>query len=163
MTYDELLRIAPLDNLWHEIIDGEHVARGGAEIPHQRALLPLGEAILRPLDVVLSPVDVLHPDIFYVRNERKHIWNERGTSGPPDLAIEIVDNESRRRDEIAKRRAYEQFGVSEYWIVDPEADHVIVYRLADGRYGEGTAVRETLTTPLLPGLEIDLAKRFAAQ
>lgn len=178
MTYDELLRIAPLDNLWHEIIDGEHVARGGAEIAHQRVLGNLlfiianflhehriGEVILRPLDVVLSPRDVLQPDIFYVAKEREHIWSGHGTNGPPDLTIEILDDESRRRDEIAKRRAYERFGVGEYWIVDRHAESVKVYRRdASGSFAHPlliTAAEDrVLTTPLIPGLTINLAEVF---
>ena len=77
MTYAELLKISPLDDLWHELIDGEHIARGGAWLDHQTVLQNLamivwtfldahsvGKALHRPLDVVLSECNVLQPDLF---------------------------------------------------------------------------------------------------
>ena len=68
---------------------------------------------------------------------------------------------SDRRDAQAetrtiKRRLYEQFGVDEYWVIDPELDTIKVYRRTANRY-ERTAEltvenHDVLTTPLLPEL-----------
>lgn len=71
MTHEELLKISPLDDLWHELIEGEHIARGGAWVNHQQVLLnlsmivwtfldehPVGKALHRPVDVVLSECNV---------------------------------------------------------------------------------------------------------
>jgi Uma2 family endonuclease len=56
--------------------------------------------------------------------------------------------------------------VQEYWIVDPETDAVTVYRRLEGRYERTAyltaAADNVLTTPLLPGLEIPLARVFGA-
>jgi Uma2 family endonuclease len=54
--------------------------------------------------------------------------------------------------------------VTEYWVVDPDIDVIRVYR----RSAEGFArpvelsaeTGDVLTTPLLPGLEIPLARVF---
>jgi Uma2 family endonuclease len=171
-TWNDLLKM-PEDNLRREIVDGELIESPSPFADHQRVLRklvsimdnflranPVGEVFFAPLDTILAQEQVLQPDLLYVSNERASIVS-RWVFGAPDLAVEILSETSRRRDEVRKRELYEQFGVQEYWIVDPEADHVTVYRLANGRYGDGAVIRETLTTPLLPGLEINLAKVFA--
>lgn len=178
MTYSELLKISPLDDLWHELIEREHVARGGATIEHQQVLQnlamsvwnfledhPIGDALHRPLDVVLDERNVLQPDLFFAGTARLEIFKEENVQGAPDLVVEVVDEESRRRDERKKRAVYERFGVAEYWIVDPDALAVKVYRRdASGAFAHPLLVTaaddKTLSTPLLPGLTIDLAEVF---
>src|SRR3954447_13011061 len=165
ITYDDLLR-TPEDNRLREIIDGELIVSPSPSFEHQNIVgalyrvisdfldrNPIGRVAFAPLDTVLASDQVPQPDLVYVRHERLAIV-ERVVSGAPDLVVEVLSEYSRRRDEVRKRELYEQFGVPEYWIVDPEADHVTVYRLANGVYDSGTIVRTTLTTPLLPGLEI---------
>jgi len=63
----------------------------------------------------------------------------------PDLVIEILSPvpENRRCDLEAKRLLYGKYGVEEYWVVDPEARSVTVYRLIDGTLREEASCRET--------------------
>ena len=71
---------------------------------------------------------------------------------------------TRKRDATLKRDLYDRFGVEEYWTVDPEVDTIDVYRCIEGRYERAfhlTLERDdVLTTPLLAGLELPLAKIF---
>ena len=79
--------------------------------------------------------------------------------------IEIASKGTRKRDETIKRRLYERVGVTEYWIVDPEIDAVRVFRREGDRFSTPLELAreagDVLTTPLLPGLEIPLARVFA--
>jgi Uma2 family endonuclease len=84
--------------------------------------------------------------------------------GAPDLVIEIGSPSTRQRDETIKRHLYERSGVSEYWVVDPDIDVVRVYRRTSERFDRAIELSreagEVLTTPLLAGLELPLARIF---
>ena len=54
--------------------------------------------------------------------------------GVPALVIEIVSDN--RMDRVRKRDIYARVGVDEYWIVDPEADRIEVYRLIGNLYAK---------------------------
>ena len=78
--------------------------------------------------------------------------------------IEIGSPSTRQRDETIKRRLYERFAVSEYWVIDPEIDAIKVYRRVDERYSRVAELSledgDVLITPLLPRLEMPLSRIF---
>jgi Uma2 family endonuclease len=51
-----------------------------------------------------------------------------------DLAAEVISLGGRNRDRIDKRDLYEQYGVKEYWLIDPEARTVEVLHFENDRY-----------------------------
>jgi Uma2 family endonuclease len=170
LTLDDLARM-PDDGLSRELLAGRLVVTPAPAPRHQRILLRLavglaaaaeaagGELLLAPVDVELSPHDVVQPDLLYVTPRNLHRVGLRHVQGPPDLVAEISSPGTRSRDLGAKRRTYERFGVSEYWFVDLEHERVQVLRRRDGRDAAPTTVTPpaALTTPLLPGLELDTA------
>ncbi len=79
----------------------------------------LGEVFFAPVDVYLNNKNVYQPDIFYISNEKKETIKNRGIFGVPDSIIEIL-SEDRNYDLKKKKLVYEQSGVKEYWVVDPE-------------------------------------------
>ena len=84
--------------------------------------------------------------------------------GVPEVVVEIASKATRKRDETIKRRLYERAGVTEYWVIDPEIDVVRVYRGAGDGFGRplelSREANDILTTTLLPGLELPLARLF---
>jgi Uma2 family endonuclease len=177
LTYDDFAQF-PDDGKRHELIDGEHYVTPAPNIRHQQisanflAMIwayldahPIGRLFHAPCDVVLSELDVVEPDLLYLSNERAAATlTVQHVRGVPNLVIEIASPGTRGRDETIKRRLYESAGVSEYWVVDPEIDVIRVYR--QGAEGFGRAVElsreagDVLTTPLLPNLELPLARLF---
>jgi len=167
-TYDELVAELPETNQPHELWDGELIIAPAPFFSHQeiafrfhRALndwvepRELGEVVGAPIDMVLSPHRVVQPDVAFIAKERLAII-ERVIMGPVDLAAEVVSLGGRNRDRIEKRDLYEQYGVKEYWIIDPEPQMIEVLHMVNSRYelamrcGTGA----TAASCLLPGFEI---------
>jgi Uma2 family endonuclease len=177
LTYDDFVLFSD-DGKRHEIIDGEHYVTPSPKYRHQIILgnlylliaswletRPIGRVILSPFDVLMSEFDIVEPDLLYLSNERAAtVITEKHARGIPELVVEIASPGTRRRDDGIKRRLYERAGVTEYWIVDPEVDRVRVYRRDGERFSRAIELArehgDVLTTPLLPGLEMTLARLF---
>ena len=89
-----------------------------------------GEVVATPGVEFPATGEGVQPDIIFVSNERRHLVEEAGLVGAPDLVVEVLSlsTSTRARDRGVKRQLYERQGVREYWIVDPVAHHVDVYR-----------------------------------
>jgi Uma2 family endonuclease len=97
------------------------------------------------------------PDVAYVRPERVGLLEEGGMSGGPDIAVEVVSRESRRRDYEDKRQLYEEAGVPEYWIIDPIQKRVEFLVLKEGRYQLAPLeANRIFRSQALPGFFIDV-------
>jgi Uma2 family endonuclease len=83
-----------------------------------------------------------YPDLTILREEHIEQLAKRNTvrlsMAPPLLVIEIVSpgELQRNRDYIAKRVQYQDCGIPEYWIVDPEAKTVLILELSGNTYIE---------------------------
>jgi Uma2 family endonuclease len=172
-TYEDL-ELLPADGKRHEIIDGEHSVNPAPVPQHQIVLMHLlvalathvkkthaGIVLPAPLDVMLSNENVVEPDILFISRERMEIIGPKYVMEAPDLLVEVLSPSSRKYDEIVKRKLYEQHGVREYWVVDPDLETVRIYRGAERVAELEHEKQDTLTTPLLPGLAIPLAEIFS--
>jgi Uma2 family endonuclease len=142
-TYAEFARLPDREGARQEVICDELVVTPAPSLHHQRIAgrlfvelfqfvenERLGEVFPAPLDVLLGEGDYLEPDIVFVRAERSgDLLSDRGVEGPPDLVVEILSPATEARDRGIKLDRYAQFGVAEYWIVDPDAKSIEVYDL----------------------------------
>lgn len=82
---------------------------------------------LSPLDVQLDCDDktMVQPDLFIVCDRDK--LKDSGIFGAPDFIIEVLSPSTRMKDLSIKLAKYQNAGVREYWIVDPEQEKVLVY------------------------------------
>lgn len=76
------------------------------------------------------------PDVFVARgvgNHQRRIYKLWAEQRPPEVVIELSSRQTWREDLQVKWRLYEQLGVSEYFIFDPEYDYLdtplVGYRL----------------------------------
>ncbi len=174
LTYEDYV-LFPEDGQRHEIIDGEHYVSPAPTPKHQRVSMRLsirvggfveqrrlGEVFASPIDVLLSRHDVLQPDLLFISHERATILKDKNIQGAPDLVVEILSESTRKLDERLKLARYELLGVREYWIVDPLADRIHVFRPEGESFRKAAELSggDVLTTPLLPGLEIPLQYLF---
>ena len=167
-TYDEIVDEMPETNQPCELWDGELIMAPAPFFDHQKTVLrfyrrlddwvsfgKLGEVIASPIDMVLSPHRAVQPDVAFIATARLAII-QRVIRGPADLVAEVVSLEGPSRDRIEKRDLYEQHGVKEYWIIDPEPETVEVLALMNGRYELVKRSRpgDTAASQLLPGFKV---------
>ncbi len=175
MTIEELHRL-PEDGNRYELIDGEVYVSAAPRRKHQKISAKLfgmlhafieqrrlGEVYHAAFDVFPEPgkQTCVEPDILFVARERLEIVQEEGVYGAPDLAIEITSESTHKTDLTTKCDLYRRSGVKEDWIVDPDARHVLVYRFTESARPSKLTAGDILTTPLLAGLEIQVAALFA--
>jgi Uma2 family endonuclease len=144
-TIEELWAL-PEDGQRHELLDGVHVVTLSPAYRHQVVVSRLMGGLLRatasrpelevltsPADIRLGPRTAVQPDLFVCRVDPStppHDWPDLGT---PVLAIEILSPSTASRDRGAKRRIYQQAGIAEYWVVDPDARLIERWTSADVR------------------------------
>lgn len=110
----------------------------------------VGEIYIAPFDVYLDDDNVVQPDICFFSTARLHLLSNRGAEAAPDLVIELLSPANAYYDLRYKLELYERFGVAEYFIVDPEDNTVIAYRLTDSRYKEQYREKSMLHSEVLP-------------
>ena len=112
---------------------------------------------VRPRKLRLPDVIFLHRDHFHARHNR--VWDGA------DLVMEVVSDwpSDWQRDYEQKLVDYAEAKVSEYWIIDPERQAVVVHQLTGdqysvhGEYGRG----QVALSVLLAGFAIDVGALFA--
>lgn len=171
------------DTNWYELLDGELMKRDGSAFraptpEHQRLVRrliialdayinahQLGEVLSSPIDVFLDDVNVPQPDLVFVATDQLSIITKNGIEGVPRLVVEIISPTSIVRDRINKKALYEQAGVAEYWLVDPQNGEIEIYGLSDSaRYELISAASVTegaLKSKVFATLSINLSALFA--
>jgi len=107
---------------------------------------------------------VLQPDLYVVCDLSK--IDARGCLGAPDLIIEIVSPKNPKRDLKDKFDIYQEHGVREYWIVNPNDENVSVFFLDEkgkfqliGMYAED----DKIPVNIFDGdLKVDLMEVFTS-
>ncbi len=83
-------------------------------------------------NVKLGENDQFIPDVVIVC--RPEIIDEVRINGAPDLVVEILSPSTSKNDRTKKFQKYAEYGVKEYWIVDPKNKLVEVYHLVEGKF-----------------------------
>ncbi|MCL5997340.1 MAG: Uma2 family endonuclease [Chloroflexi bacterium] len=154
LSYEEFLNQIDEDT-FAEWVDGEIIMTSPASVQHQN-IKGFLESILRVyveahnLGVVFADrfqMKLAHtgrePDLLFVAHEHIDRLKSNYLDGPADLVVEIISPESIGRDRGDKFIEYEEAGVPEYWLIDPEREQADFYhRDTRGYY-----------RPILPGTD----------
>lgn len=138
---------------------------------HQSILLEASTRFARyfddkPCRVYFAPFDVrlpiakpgkdstvVQPDLCVICDASK--LDKLGCKGAPDLVIEVLSPGNSKHEMKTKMDLYEEAGVKEYWIIEPEQRVVLVYKLEKGKYvglkpfAEGEPVKSILFPDLV--------------
>jgi Uma2 family endonuclease len=161
MSYEEYLAWADED-VHAEWVNGEVIIQMPPKQPHQRVvaflmqlvglyiqLFQLGRLLPAPFEMRAVPDgSAREPDLLFIAQEHLDRLSDLRLSGPADLVVEVVSDDSVARDRADKFYEYQAAGIWEYWIIDPRpgyerADFYVFdatgrYRpvpaAADGRY-----------------------------
>lgn len=144
MTFEEYAAL-PESNQIVELIDGEIVVNPPL-FRHQKALVKVifslqfvsdkGEICVAPSGLKFDDGNSFEPDLFWVSQENTNCVlgsDGRYWQGGPDLVIEVLSPSTEANDRGHKFQIYQKYGVLEYWMVNPEAKFVEVYRLENQR------------------------------
>ncbi len=159
-----------------ELINGEMVVNRPS-LRHQRIVGWIHHQMMRHLDshpgsgepgieidIPIDEANVFAPDVWWTTPEHILPRDALRAAGPPDLAVEIRSPSTWRYDLGLKRALWEAAGLPELWLVDTEADTVIVLRRSTPDAGFDVALEvgrdDVLSTPLIPGFSLDVGVLF---
>lgn len=168
ISEDEFLAL-PQNSEKTELLDGEVILAPAPSFGHQEILARLVHALRKwaaqqrdgvtvgqsPLDVRFARGRILQPDAFVLLRPTP-LSHKGPIADIPELCIEVL-SEDRIYDRITKRLIYGTAGVQEYWVVDPVG---VVDRWTGPGLGLHEVLSERLTTPLLPGFELEVPSLF---
>ncbi len=167
MSYESFLVWAGDEDTHAEWVNGEVISIMPAKYVHQViatfldrllglfvTLFDLGQVLTAPFEIKLIPgYSSREPDIFFVAKANLPRLSEDRLTGPADLIVEIVSNDSVKRDRKDKLQEYCRAGVREYWIIDnrPRQQRAEFYQLnATGQYEAAPIVDGIYRSVVLP-------------
>jgi Uma2 family endonuclease len=175
ITVAELFDMELEEGYFYELLNGHIVKKQAPSPQHQKAVVKmttlienfitekdLGDCYTSPIDVFFDKYNNTQPDILFIKKDRLFIVTEHGIEGQPDLIVEVLSPSSYRHDKVDKMKIYCQFGVSEYWIVDPNNKAVEVYTLENNLYQLSAIASETgeITSKALDNFKVNIEQIF---
>jgi Uma2 family endonuclease len=177
-TYSHYLAI-PDDGQRYEIIDGVLYMLPWPNVYHQAAsgmistylcihvdFPDLGRVLAAPFDVKLSFKTVVQPDLIVFLHKNGEIEAlSKLVKNIPNLVVEIASPSTAKHDRQRKFQAYEQAGIPEYWIVEPNHRSVEVFALDAGTYCKVGVFRgeQTVISQVVPDFPVAVEQLFAAK
>lgn len=104
---------------------------------------------------------VVQPDICVVCDTEK--LDDRGCVGAPDLIVEVLSTSTMKKDYNEKFNLYQENGVKEYWLVNPEMKGIQIFTLENEEYEEYETFEEKeelVTSKLFPELHFPMLEIF---
>ena len=150
-TYkDYLAAVEKYDTLRVELIDGE-IYMTPAPVPFHQLFRPIflvarqicahtrsrrsDSDIAFGCGVANAEAEIVQPDLVFIRRERTTaLIGDKRITGAPDLVVEVLSPSTAHVDRRTKLPIYARYGVTEYWIADPDDRAIEVYILDGPSY-----------------------------
>jgi Uma2 family endonuclease len=103
---------------------------------------------------------VVQPDICVICDLTK--LDKMGCLGAPDLIMEILSPSNNKKELQNKYEVYEESGVTEYWVVHPYEQTLLVYSLTEGTYVPSKlfTLGDKVASQCIEGFVLDLDELF---
>lgn len=164
-----------------ELIKGKIFPMTGPLTRHQRVSMKVSANLYnflenKPCEVFTAPFDVrltrnavddklihtvVQPDLCVICDPAK--IDAKGCVGVPDIVVEILSPGNNQKELKNKYEAYEEAGVREYWIFQPEGKLFFKYILNETGKFESSRVLtsgDEVTSSILPGFRLILDEVF---
>ncbi len=159
-----------------EWINGEMIIHSPVRLQHSDASLQLAFLInlylqLHPLGKVFHETVLVQltrnahePDICFFNAARAAAFTPHTIIFPaPDFIAEVLSQSTAERDRGVKFEDYAAHGVREYWIIDPEQQHIEQYVLHAGHYQlQLSAADGDIESRVINGLRMPIRAVFDA-
>ena len=166
------------EDAYYELINGQIVKKAAPTTLHQEISIllsskmlnhalqnNLGKVLTAPTDVFLDRYNHFLPDVFFVRKDNLGIIDyKEGSHGILDLIVEIISPGSILIDREDKKVVYQNLGVREYWLVDPNNRSVEIYENKAGRFEPVSFAVDAgkVQSVVLAGFEVEISEIFPA-
>lgn len=179
ISLDEFYRIREDSELLMEYIDGVVFMTPSPSTKHQRISGRLHARLFQLLDgtdceVFHAPFDIelkneqmegtkiVIPDLTVICDKTGLLENKY--VGTPALIIEIISPSNQSHDLVFKLNLYMQYGVKEYWIVNPLLHTIQVYVLDENnkyRLNDIAKDKGTIKSTVINHFNVDIEKVFS--
>lgn len=168
LTYEDWLRMPPVEDGRDEVVKGEYRFMPPNHYPHAEVIDELIAQLHAQIDrkkirtlgstfglmISRDPLTCRSPDLGVYWRERD-VLEDGNHVNAPDLIIEVISPSETRRRKEEKMEDYASIGVPEAWLCSPEAQSVEVRKLVNGRLTiDRIVVEGTLEPVRFPGVKI---------
>jgi len=170
-TFDDLAGL-PDDRNRYEILQGELIVScspGGTHqivlgrlsvaLEHAAKTSKFGTPIIGPFTVRFSASNVAAPDLLAISVDQYPQCSDEKFDGAPAFITEVVSSSSVKTDRQRKAALYMEYGVQEYWVVEPDQQRILVHLPGDP--GPRIVIDGSLQSVLIPTMVVELATLFA--
>jgi|GEM_PF-3765026 len=114
-----------------------------------------------PFNIQVTDSKILSSE-FYIEYNQLQL-NESTNVTTPNIVIAFISSTNGKVILQNKYELYEQLGIPEYWIISATHKSFFRYTLTDGTYQPSRLMTmgDIITTPILPGFELNLETVFA--
>jgi Uma2 family endonuclease len=159
----KIFTMSPVPNTAHQRISGELFVKFHSFFKSHNCGLfyaPFDVRLPKNSTIEKEIFTVIQPDLCVICDSNK--IDQKGCIGAPDLIVEILSPGNTTKEMKNKFEIYQEAGVLEYWLVEPNDKVILVYVLVNGIYQGLAPVTEedTLKSTTFPDLEIVVKEIF---